>query len=82
MGWSLRRIQCETQVRREIPAAYLKAAGIAIREPGGWGRLESSKPAIEVTTDYDASPRRWKRGPACNAVRGVPRQASPSPTGN
>ncbi len=52
LGWSLRRIQNETGVRRETAAGYLKAAGIAVRRPGGWGkRPPESKPANEVFTD-------------------------------
>jgi transposase len=38
LGWSLRRIQNSTGVRRETAAGYLKAAGIAVRPPGGWGK--------------------------------------------
>ena len=38
LGWPLRRIQQETGIRRETAGAYLKAAGVAIRAPGGWGR--------------------------------------------
>jgi len=38
LGWPLRRIEDETGVRRETASAYLKAAGIAVRSPGGWGR--------------------------------------------
>ena len=64
LGWTLRRIEQATGVRRETAGAYLKAADIAVRAPGGWGRRspttpageligESSeaKPANEVTTD-------------------------------
>ena len=29
LGWSLRRIQQETGIRRETAGAYLKAAGVA-----------------------------------------------------
>jgi len=47
LGWSLRRIEQATGVRRETASAYLKAAGISVRQPG-WVR---AKPAIEVTTD-------------------------------
>jgi hypothetical protein len=53
LGWSLRRIQQTTHIRRETASAYLKAAGIAVRLPGGWGRYEP-KPAIEVITDFGA----------------------------
>jgi transposase len=53
LGWSLRRIQQATRIRRETAAGYLKAAGIPIRAPGGWGRnpAPAAKPAIEVATD-------------------------------
>lgn len=63
LGWTLRRIEQSTGVRRETAGAYLKAAGIAVRGPGGWGRRRpaapdegipdpsEAKPANEVTTD-------------------------------
>jgi transposase len=60
LGWSLRRIEQRTGVRRETAGAYLKAAGIAIRGPGAWGHRPppgpapestAAKPANEVTTD-------------------------------
>ena len=49
LGWSLRRIEQATGVRRETASAYLRAAGISVRRPGGWGR--KAKPAIQVITD-------------------------------
>jgi transposase len=54
LGWSLRQIQQNTGVRRETAATYLKAAGIAFRPPGGWGRHPPAKPANEVITDSAA----------------------------
>jgi type I restriction enzyme, R subunit len=45
------RSSCDTQSIDEL--SYLKAAGIATRPPGGWGR-RAPKPAIEVTTDFGA----------------------------
>ncbi len=51
LGWPLRRIEQATGVRRETASAYLKAAGVAIRLPGGWGRRAPAKPANGVTTD-------------------------------
>jgi transposase len=64
LGWTLRRIEQATGVRRETAGAYLKAAGITVRPPGRWGRkapaksvgegstdLSPPKPANEVTTD-------------------------------
>ena len=50
LGWSLRRIKRAVHIRRETAATYLKAAGIPVRPPGGWGRAQP-KPAIEVSTD-------------------------------
>jgi transposase len=50
LGCSLRRIQQATRIRRETASAYLKAAGIAVRPPSGWGR-RAAKPANEVITD-------------------------------
>jgi transposase len=54
LGWSLRRIQEATHVRRETISTYLKAAGVGVWPPGGWGRQTVSKPAIGVTTDFGA----------------------------
>jgi transposase len=53
LGWSLRRIERAVHLRRETAATYLKAAGIPVRPPGGWGRAHP-KPAIEVSTDAEA----------------------------
>lgn len=50
LGWSLRRIEKETGVRRETAGQYLKAAGIDVRPPRDWGR-RPSKPANEGITD-------------------------------
>ena len=54
LGWSLRRIEATVHIRRETIGGYLRAAGIAIRPPGGWGRLTPAKPANEVITDFRA----------------------------
>jgi transposase len=50
LGWSLRRIEQATGVRRETAGEYLRGAGIALRRPGGWGR-HTPKPAIDSITD-------------------------------
>ncbi len=78
LGWSLRRIEQATEVRRETASAYLKAAGVAVR---GRGRPpgESSKPATtaaEVSTDpgraeWPPSPGRAPRASACEPFREV-----------
>src|SRR5579862_636672 len=51
LGWSLRRIEQATGVRRETAGEYLRVAGIPLRRPGGWGRHGPSKPAINPITD-------------------------------
>lgn len=77
LGWSLRRIQTATLIRREAAARYRKAAGIPVRRPGGWGRPQP-KPAIEVSTDPAAEnrppdteprPSRSSSGSACEPYR-------------
>jgi hypothetical protein len=51
LGWSLRRIEQATGVRRETAGEYLRVAGIALRRAGGWGRHGPAKPAINPITD-------------------------------
>src|ERR1035438_939327 len=53
LGWSLRRIEAETGVRRETAGAYLRAAGVAVRAAGGSPRVWPPKPATSegVSTD-------------------------------
>jgi transposase len=55
LGWTLRRIEQATGVRRETASNYLKAAGIGVRPAGSWGRRPPAKPANEVTTDSSDS---------------------------
>jgi transposase len=71
LGWSLRRIQQATGIRRETAGAYLKAAGMAVRPPSGWGRCEP-KPANEVITDSGAAkPAMPVISDACNPNRNI-----------
>ena len=58
LGWSLRRIEAAVHIRRETVASYLRAMGIPVRPPGGWGKLDAAKPATEVITDFGAECRR------------------------
>ena len=51
LGWSLRRIQKNTGVRRETAATYLREAGVALRPPGAWGRTAPAKAANQAATD-------------------------------
>ena len=57
LGWSLRRIEEATGVRRETASAYLKAAGIPVREPRGRPGVWPPKPATTggVSTDPGTS---------------------------
>jgi transposase len=53
LGWTLRRIEEATGVRRETASAYLKAAGVAVRPPRAWGH-PPPKPAKDPSTDLGA----------------------------
>src|ERR1700688_1131450 len=55
LGWSLRKIQETTRVRRETISAYLRGAGVEIWPPGRWKREGKAKPAIEVITGSEAA---------------------------
>ena len=60
LGWTLRRIEEATGVRRETAGRYLKQADIEVRSPGRWGHASpardsmSAKAAIRVITDSGA----------------------------
>ena len=66
LGWSLRKIEEATGVRRETASNYLKAAGIAVRRERGRVfskaasevSTDSSKAASEVSTDLGKVERR------------------------
>jgi transposase len=55
LGWSLRKIQEATRVRRETISTYLRGAGVEIWPPGRWRRESKAKAAIEVITGSDAA---------------------------
>jgi transposase len=86
LGWTSRRIEEETQIRRETVTKYLKAAGIPVRRPGGWGHpataaTEASpaavaKPAIEASPDSAGpaarvQPARGSSASACEPFRAL-----------
>ncbi len=82
LGWPLRRIEDATGVRRETASAYLKAAGVPVRPPRGWGRLPPAKPANEASTDPGATPKpandpSTDPGPGSNPAK----EASADPAG-
>ena len=56
LGWSLRRIEAATGVRRETISGYLKAAGIAVRRRGGRrGQWPPPNPATTDAVSTDAT---------------------------
>ncbi len=54
LGWSLRRIEDATGVRRETVGEYLRRAGVAIRPVRSWGEKSLAKAATLVATGSDA----------------------------
>ena len=54
LGWTLRRIEEETGIRRETVSRYLKQAGIEVRPPSRWGH-PAAKAAIGVITDSSSN---------------------------
>jgi hypothetical protein len=56
LGWSLRRIEDATGVRRETSSAYLKAAGIAVRKPRQVA--PPPKPATTGGVSTDCAPQK------------------------
>jgi transposase len=92
LGWSLRRIEQATGVRRETASAYLKAAGVSVRPSGGWGRqlaphtaqgvardTHSSKPANGVTTDSGVEKRPSEAAPHSDPRASAASTVSESP---
>ena len=65
LGWSLRRIQKATGVRRETVAAYLREAGVAVRPPGLWGRGSASPTKEAVVDPPPATATAAEAEPAC-----------------
>ncbi len=69
LGWPLRRIESATGVRRETASGYLKAAGIALRPPGGGGRnppavAGQAEPGMEAPRRGDSDRRSSLSKPA------------------
>ena len=73
LGWSLRRIEAATGVRRETASGYLKAAAIPVSGRGGRPRDWPPKPATTagVSTDLAglAPPGRAPRASTCEPYR-------------
>lgn len=77
LGWSLRRIEAATGVRRETISGYLKAAGIAVRRRGGRAtQWPPPNPATTAEVSTDSVPTAVV---SPDAVRTEP-VASPEPS--
>ncbi len=72
LGWPLRRIEQEIGVRRETASAYLKAAGVPVRDARH--RWLRAKPASEVSTDCVRA-----QAPPATAAPGSPDGPAPPP---
>ena len=86
LGWSLRRIERATWVRRETASNYLTVAGVVVRGRGR-PRTAPAKPAIssEVSTDSSAAPASGSGTADAAVVSGdrpsrAPRVSACSPT--
>src|SRR6058998_75433 len=71
LGWTLRRIEAATGVRRETASGYLRAAGIAVR---GRGRPREGvpKPAITGEVSTDSGPSKPATNEAVSTDSAVP----------
>ncbi len=68
LGWTLRRIEAATQVRRETVSGYLKAAGIPVRGRGGRRAVwPPANPATTVGVSTDPAPPAPGRAPTASA---------------
>ena len=73
LGWSLRRIEEATAVRRETASGYLQAAGIPVRTRGGRPRTWPPNPATTPEVSTDSAPS----NPATTVLVSTDRRASP-----
>ncbi len=83
LGWSLRRIQAATHVRRETISTYLKAAGVGVWPPGGWGTANRFKTGhwgdhrlwrgVEHSATREPGPGAWGFGKTGHLSKGLHR---------
>ncbi len=78
LGWSLRRIEEATGVRRETASGYLKTAGVNVRPPRG--RRLAAKPASQVSTDSGAEAKPASQVSTDSAVLALERMPGRSPS--
>ena len=81
LGWTLRRIQSATGVRRETAGAYLRAAGVAVRSPGGRPADWPPKPATTEGVSTGSVPSAASKPATTEGVSTdcAPRQWPPQP---
>ena len=79
LGWSLRRIEDATGVRRETASTYLKAAAVPVRRPRGRPSAWPPKPASpgEVSTDLGHPPTAARPATTPAVSTDLPPAASP-----
>jgi hypothetical protein len=78
LGWSLRRIEGATGVRRETASAYLKAAGIQVR-PAPQARA-AAKPANEQEVSTDSATAKPASGEGVSTDPGACARPKRAPT--
>ncbi len=71
LGWTLRRIEAATGVRRETASGYLRAAGISVRGRGRPGE-GVPKPAITTEMSTDSGPSKPAISEAVSTDAAVP----------
>ena len=71
LGWTLRRIEAATGVRRETASGYLRAAGISVRGRGRPGE-GVPKPAITTEVSTDSGPSKPAFSEAVSTDAAVP----------
>jgi transposase len=71
LGWTLRRIEAVTGVRRETASGYLRAAGISVRGRGRPGE-GVPKPAITTEVSTDSGPSKPAISEAVSTDAAVP----------
>lgn len=71
LGWTLRRIEAATGIRRETVSGYLRAAGIAVRRRGGRRSVwPPPKPATTPGVSTDPAPNPATTAPVSTDLRG------------
>ena len=70
LGWSLRRIEAATGVRRETISGYLVAAGVPVRRRGG--RVADWPPANPATTAVVSTDSVPPDAPGTDVAKAVP----------